>query len=151
MKSLVICACEKVITDKASGATSLISVMKGAEAKFAIPSQPEPINISPGEIPFNTVTPNLWFVYAMWEGSPGDEGKEFEQVTEIFWPNGERFISNRLPFVLNDTLIAQNSVGSIGFPLGQEGDVKILAWVEQDRQRQCDPVEYNVTVRHPQN
>lgn len=150
MKSLIICACEKVIIDKTNGAHSLISIMRLAEAKVAIPSRSEPSPL-PEEVPANAVAPNLWFIYTMWDTAPDEASIAFEQVTEVYWPNGEVFVINRLPFTADEKLIAQNSVGFLGFPMGQVGKIKILVWIEQNNNRVSDVIDYEITVRHSRN
>lgn len=142
MKSIIFCACEKVLIDRVTGSHSLISVMVSAEARFS--------GTLPPELPINAVLPSMWFVYGMWETSAEDAGKSHEQVLEIYWPNGDKFLDNRLPFVADAALRAQNSVGVVGFPGGQKGDIKILAWIEHDGQPVSDIAEYHVTVKHPE-
>jgi hypothetical protein len=148
MKCLIICACEKVIIDKTNGANSLISVMKGAEAKVTVPTESEAKNIPASELPTNAVAPNLWYVYTMWETRQEDVGKEFKQITQIHWPNGDLFATSRLSFTADETLHMQNSNGFLGFPIGQIGKIKISSWVEQNGNASSDVAHYEVNVRH---
>jgi len=142
----MLCVCEKVIIDRTTGTHSLISVMVSAEARFASPPNSGP----PDDLPPNAVVPSQWFVYAMWETSEEDDGKVAEQVLEVRWPNGDIFLSNRLPFTADKTMRAQNSVGMVSFPLGQKGDLKIRAWIERDGNCISNVAEGQVTVRHPE-
>lgn len=141
MNPIVFCACEKIIIDRTTGGHSLIGIMISAEARFAG---------TPPALPPNAVVPNMWFVYAMWETSTEDIDRPCEQVLEVDWPNGERFIHNRLSFTPDKTLRVQNSVGMVGFPLGQNGDLRIRAWIEREGESVSSVAEYQVSVKHPE-
>jgi hypothetical protein len=84
----------------------------------------------------------------MWESMTEDIGQDFEQVTEVRWPNGDMFASVRLSFKADETLIAQNSIGLLGFPLGQTGGIQIIAWIEKEGTRIGEVATYQVNVRH---
>jgi len=140
MRCLIICACEKVIVDKTNGANSLISLLRTANVQIT--------NAAAPAMPSNAVVPSLWYVYTMWESEPEDTGLQFDQVTEIYWPNGELFISNRLPFKAEKSLIVQNANGFVGFPAGQIGKIKITAWIEHNTKRASETAHYEVAVVH---
>lgn len=144
MKLLIICACEKVIVDKSNGAHSLISVTRGVETKLASPSGIQPIS----DVPLNAVSPQTWAIYTMWESQQDDIGQEFKYFVEVKWPNGEPFAATSAHFTADKTLIIQNSVTLLGFPVGQIGAIKIIGWIEKDGNRVSEVANYEVNVRH---
>ena len=126
-KALLIC--EKVIIDK-EGAHSLINIMLNASIKLqeTVPGAlPRDI-----DIPSNTVAPNQWWIYTLWEPSVEDVGQSFVQIYEIYWPNGEKLTANKLElrFVQENDKLQQSSFFVAGFPIGQQGKVKVVTWLE---------------------
>src|SRR5437879_5919714 len=105
MKCHAFCACNKIVIDK-DGAHSLIEIMLNAEVRLT--EVPLGATVSPGAvaagipIPQNAVAPTKWWLYTQWEPSPRDVGKTFEQVFQVYWPQGEKFAENRLGFVQKD-------------------------------------------------
>jgi hypothetical protein len=146
MKCLALLACDKIIIDK-DGAHSLINVMLSAAVTLQ-ETQPgqTPKDI---EIPANAVSPNQWWIYAQWEPSSNDVGKSFKAVFQIFWPNGEKLMENKLSFTQLDSRIQQTTVYIGGFPVGQQGAVKVTAWLDSvEGHRVSDIAETHIVIEH---
>lgn len=136
MKFLALCTCDRVIIDK-RGAHSLINLMLNAE----IQTGAEPI-------PRNAVGPAQWFIYSMWVPSPQDVGEKFEQVYQIYWPDGEKFSEHRFEFSQPDESVQQVTFGFYGLPVGQSGKVKIVTWLDKKGHRVSDVIETSINVKH---
>lgn len=147
MKFLALCPCEKVVFDKRD-APSLIVIMQAVEVAFqAIGGQ----SVQPDtKIPEDAVLPKEWFVYSRWESSAEDVGKNFEQVWQIYWPSGEKFVEHRFtlkPIKQNDD-IQQSYIQMVGFPSGQAGKLRISTWLDCGGQRITDIIECSLLVKH---
>lgn len=137
MKFLALCTCERVIIDK-QGAHSLINLMLNAE-----------LQTSPEQVPRNAVAPTQWFIYTMWTPSAEDVGKRFEQVYQVYWPDGEKFTENRMEFTQPDESVQQVTFGFYGLPVGQAGKLRIVTWLDQEGgHRVTDIVETSIRVKH---
>jgi hypothetical protein len=136
MKFLALCTCERVIIDK-QGAHSLINIMLNAE-----------LQISPEQVPRNAVAPTQWFAYSMWMPSAEDIGQQFEQVYQVYWPDGEKFIETRTAFPQLDETVQQVSFGFYGLPVGQSGKLRVVTWLDKEGQRITEPVETSIHVKH---
>lgn len=135
MRFLALCTCEKVIIDK-QGAHSLINLMWNAEIQAAV------------QVPQNAVAPQQWFVYTTWVPVPEDVGRKFEQVYQIYWPDGEKFSENRLGFTQIDESVQQVSLSVMGFPVGQMGQLRIVTWLDHNGHRVTDLIETFIRVKH---
>jgi hypothetical protein len=131
--------CEKVIFDN-RGAPSLITVMQNVH-----------INTLPGmtaqEIPSNAVMPKEWFVFSAWLLSSEDMGQQYEQVFQIYWPSEEKFNESRSEFTGKDDW-QYNTLQLLGMPVGQQGKLRIVTWVEHAGKRISDLIENSVKVKH---
>ena len=136
MKFLALCTCERVIIDK-QGAHSLINLMLNAE-----------LQATPEQVPRNAVAPTQWFAYSMWIPSPEDVGEKFEQVYQIYWPDGEKFIEHRMEFTQPDETVQQVTFGFYGLPVGQPGKLRIVTWLDKKGHRVSDLVETSINVKH---
>jgi hypothetical protein len=146
MRLLATCACEKVIIDRV-GAHSLIALM----SKIDIAITPPP-DMTSSQLPANAIAPKEWFVFSMWEPENGDFGKDFEQIIEVYWPNEEKILSGKLKFKPEPNGGNQLLSYSIsGFPVGQQGKVKVLTWLERHSNRVTEPFPYYVSVAHISN
>jgi hypothetical protein len=83
----------------------------------------------------------------MWEPRSDEVGKDFEQVIEVYWPNGEKLLDGRLNFK-PDEKVSYNSYQVVGLPIGQEGKIKILTWVESQGSRITEPFAYYITIKY---
>jgi hypothetical protein len=137
MQFVALCTCEKVIIDK-RGAHSLINLMLNAEIQATAEQQ----------IPRNAVVPTQWFIYTMWVPSSEDIGKKFEQVYQVYWPDGEKFTENRFEFTQPDDSVQQVTFGFVGFPVGQTGKLRIVTWLDQAGHRVSDLIETSIRVKH---
>ena len=141
----------KIVIDK-DGAHSLIEIMLNAEIRLnEVPAGaafPPGYLHTPIPIPSNAVSPNQWWLYTQWEPSAEDVGKEFEQVFQVYWPGGEKFAESRLPFKQNDDRMNQTSFYYLGFPVGQEGKLKLMTWIDHGGYRFSDITESYVLIKH---
>jgi hypothetical protein len=135
MKLLLLTACEKVLQDVQSG-HSLISVFHG----LTIQLPPEP------EMPGNAVIPKEWAIFSKWELLPDEEGKNYASSVEIFWPDGTFFAKS----IIAAAQPTQDGMAFIvrlpGFPIGQNGKLKIVQFLQSDDEQVFGPVELEVRV-----
>jgi hypothetical protein len=148
MKCTALLACEKLIIDK-DGAHSIINVMLRAQISFT-KNLPEQNQEQEEEIPIpaNAISPNMWWIYTAWLPSSEDVGKSFEQVYQIFLPNGEKFAESRLPFTQRTDEMNQTSFYFVGFPIGQQGKVRIKTWIDMGGSMVSDIAETFVEILH---
>jgi hypothetical protein len=140
MRFLATCACDKLIVDKI-GAHSLINVVSGLDIAMSVPPD------APQQIPPSAMLPREWWIFSMWEPRSDEVGKDFEQVIEVYWPNGEKLLDGRLNFK-PDEKVSYNSYQVVGLPIGQEGKIKILTWVESQGSRITEPFAYYITIKY---
>ena len=143
MRFLALCPCDRVIFDR-NGTLSLITIMENFDLSVQTASG-EKVDIPP-----TTVVPRDWSIYGRWEASESDDGMTFEQVFEIYWPNGDKFVESRMTMqtIRKEDPTQQTALQLMGFPAGQVGRIKIVTWIEHDKQRMIDPIECTVRVRH---
>jgi len=143
MRFLALCPCDRVIFDR-NGTLSLITIMENFDLSVQTASG-EKVDIPP-----TTVVPRDWSIYGRWEASESDDGMTFEQVFEIYWPNGDKFVESRMTMqtIRKEDPTQQTALQLMGFPVGQVGRIKIVTWIEHDKQRMIDPIECTVRVRH---
>jgi hypothetical protein len=146
MKCHALLTCDKLIIDK-DGAHSLINVILHAHVGE------QQLQTDTGEwvsipIPPKAVNPNQWWIYTLWEPSHEDVGGSFEQIYQLYWPNGEKVSESRLSFKQKDEAMQQTSYFYLGFPIGQEGKVRILTWIESKGERTSDIAETHVLITH---
>lgn len=139
MKFLATCACDKVIVDKA-GAHSLIAVMSNVDISVT-----PPLGIS-SPLPSNAILPREWWIFSMWEPQSDEVGQEFDQVVQVYLPNGDKLVELKVKFK-PDERVQYNSCQVLGLPVGQEGKIKIMTWVEKDGTRTTDSFIYHLTVK----
>lgn len=136
MKFLALCTCDRVIIDK-NGAHSLINIMLNAQ-----------LQAGSEQIPRNAVAPTQWVIYSMWIPSPEDVGQEFEQVYQVYWPDGEKFHESRLEFTQPNESVQQVTFTVLGLPVGQPGKLRIVTWLDKKGHRVSDIVETSINVTH---
>jgi hypothetical protein len=132
--------CEKVVMDKEERA-SLISLFNTISAQLLPSSE---------NIPSNAVAPKEWWVFSSWETKPEDVGKEYRQVIQLLYPNGEPFgQSIGLNFTPQaDKAYSQVTVTGMGFPIGQEGRYTLKMWLEYGGSTIFEATPIIVTVNH---
>lgn len=135
MRFQALCTCEKVIVDKRE-VHSLINLIQNVEIETS------------ADIPKNAVGPNQWCIYTMWVPSAEDVGRKFEQVYQVYWPDGEKFYESRFEFTQSNEDIQQITFGLTGFPVGQSGRLRIITWLDRDGHRISEILETVINVKH---
>ena len=84
------------------------------------------------EIPSNAIATKEWCAFTSWETEPEDIGKEFHQVIQLLYPNGEQFGEPMTGsfFPQSGKAYSQVLIGGIAFPIGQEGPYTIRMRLE---------------------
>ena len=144
MKPIALLTCEKVIVDK-DGAHSLINVMLNAKVEL---HEAQSEQSTPIPIPNNALAPTQWWIYTVWEPTAEDIEKTFEQVYQIFWPNGDKLLEKALGFILHEEKMWQTTYYVVGFPVGQEGRVRIVTWLQLEGRRVSEIAETFITINH---
>ena len=144
MKCLALLTCEKIIIDK-DGAHSIINVMLKGQVNLQQIQAGQSPHVA---VPSNAVTPMNWFIYSLWSPSSDDVGKSFEQVYQVFWPNGDKLTENRLPFTQKDDDMHQVTFSFFGFPVGQQGRIRVFTWLDSGGHRASDMIETYVQLSH---
>lgn len=150
MNCKALLTCEKVIIDK-QGAHSLINLMLNASIKLQEVTTAGDETARDIQIPKNAFAPTQWWIYTQWEPSLDDIGKRFVQKYELYWPNGEKLPVNKgeLPFLQENDRLQQTTFFIGGFPVGQEGKVKIVTWLDSSEGKHVTPkMESHVYVEH---
>jgi hypothetical protein len=121
-KLYIFAICEKVVIDKEEKA-SLISLFNTISAQIL------PTN---KDIPPNAVVAKEWWAFTSWEIEPGDIGKEYRQMLQLLYPNGEPFGTPMgVSFSPQSGKTHQQvTVNGMGFPIGQEGSYTLKMWLE---------------------
>jgi|SRR6267154_1562803 len=145
MKCITLLTCEKVIIDK-EGAHSLINVMLNANVKLQQVQEGQPAEDT--LIPNDAVTPMQWWIYTVWNPSSDDVGRAFEQVYQVFWPNNEKLAESTLPFTQKDEKMQQTTFYIGGFPIGQQGKIRVVTWLHFEGRRVSEMAETYIMVNH---
>lgn len=155
MKCTALLTCEKVIVDK-DGAHSIINVMLNAEIllqrmsetdnSLAVPIPPDTPVVP---IPPNAVAPQIWWIYTIWQPSPEDVGKSFEQVYQVYWPDSDdKFMDQKITFALKDERAMQTTFHIGGLPIGKVGKLKVVTWLDQQGHRATEVSEAFLNITH---
>jgi hypothetical protein len=148
MKCVALVPCEKIIIDK-DGAHSLITVMIKAGIALRQEVAEDTQKRIDIPIPDNAMIPSQWWIYSIWEPSSRDIGTSFEQVYQVYWPNGDKLAERRLQkFIQNDDTMMQTSFVFVGLPVGQVGKIKILTWLDSDGHRVSEIAETSIQIKH---
>ena len=142
MKCVALLLCDKVIIDK-GGAHSLINLMTAAYISAETGNPPSPV-----VLPSNAVSPQAWWIYTQWLVSDEDIGKRFEQHYEVFWPNGDKFASSKLEFAQPNDQTQQTTFFIVGMPVGQQGNVRVVTWLESDGRRVTEQIQALLKINH---
>ncbi|MFZ0292136.1 MAG: hypothetical protein WAL52_00915 [Candidatus Sulfotelmatobacter sp.] len=145
MKCIALLACEKIIIDK-DGAHSIINVMLNAEILLQSLDGSDRTQVI--TIPPDAVAPQVWWIYTIWQPSPDDVGKSFEQVYQTYWPNNDKFMEARITVVLKDDTPMQTSFHVGGLPVGKEGKLKVLTWLDHEGHSVTEVSEALINVKH---
>jgi hypothetical protein len=155
MKCTALLTCEKIIVDK-DGAHSIINVMLNAEillqqmaetgSALAAPIPPDTPVIP---IPPDAVAPQIWWIYSIWQPSPEDVGKSFEQAYQVYWPNSDdKFMDQRINFALKDERAMQTTFHIGGLPIGRVGKIKVVTWLDYQGHRVTEVSETYFNIKH---
>lgn len=137
MKLLIATPCQMVITDKEAGlGHSLIAVFHLLKIRVS----------ETAEVPSNALLPKEWAVFSKWKLDPIESQKKIKLVTEAFWPNGDPLFKNELASI--DVIDGQTAfiVRNMGFPIGQNGSIKIILSIFVDDELAHAPVELDMEV-----
>jgi hypothetical protein len=141
MKHLGTFACEKVILDN-RGAPSLITIMQNAHIDAIPGAQRE-------QVPANAVIPKDWFIFSAWSPSAEDVGKEYEQITHVYWPNEQVFTETKTKFAVSrEDDYQYNTILLMGFPIGQQGTLKITARIHHGGLPVTDLISFDLRIKH---
>ena len=114
-------ACKKIIIDD-SGIASLIFLF----TQFTVS-----IPIGMENVPSNAAVPKEWAICSSWDWEPADEGKEYNQIIQILYPDGKSFVDRQeTKFVMQPDIKQQIKAPMMGFPIGQQGTYLVRMWLE---------------------
>ncbi|MBI3909531.1 MAG: hypothetical protein HY320_01190 [Armatimonadetes bacterium] len=102
-----------------------------------------------GPLPADAVSPVPWTMLAEWLRSPEDEGKTFEQRTQVVMPDGTEKGEATIRFSMTARR-HRNKTNVNGFPMGQEGEYILRLSLREVAEGACWQVvaEYPVLVSH---
>jgi hypothetical protein len=126
-KLLSFLACEKPIIDKGDVPT-LVAIMQGVSAALVLPE-----GVERPPIPRDALAPKPWSIFTIWQTEGNEIGKTFHQKNEIVLPDDLPLaqLSGDLKFVARE-LLNFNYVNLQGFPVGLEGKVNVVVWLENE-------------------
>ena|ERR1035438_2166062 len=138
MKLLVFTPCNIVLQDPGLG-SSLISIFHGIT--FKVPTGTE--------LPSNAVMPKEWAIFSKWGLELEEYGKEYTSKIEIYWPDGTEFAK----FSLVSEQPTKDGMAFInrltGFPVGQDGEIRVVQLLEGNGEIVYGPVELIVKINDP--
>lgn len=135
---LIFAPCEKIVMDK-EGNASLIVLFEN----LTVDSKEQ------AEIPRNAVSPKEWAVFTRWQMNEDEKERPFVQCILVRWPDGSEFNKGAVQFPsLPVSTIKQVTLSIMGFPVGQEGPIKIILWLELDSKRVTDEYACTLNVLH---
>ena len=145
MKCVALVPCDKIIIDK-EGAHSIINVMLNAEIALQQLEPQQSPQLVP--IPADAISPTTWWVYTIWNPSAEDVGKKLDQFYQLYWPNGEKLLEKSLSFQPDKNALWQTTFCFVGLPVGQEGRIRILTWVDHEGHRLSEIAETFIHIKH---
>jgi hypothetical protein len=141
MKLLLAVAAKLVSNDPEEGPT-LVAVFNDL-----VVNQPQ----GEAELPSYAVLPRDWAVYSKWRLDPEDIGsgpKEYTQITQAFWPNGNILFKTEISTATTeDSNAIAFTVRNASFPVGQAGYVRILLTIVDRQEMVCGKADINIGVR----
>jgi hypothetical protein len=136
MKLLMASPCQTVLIDAELG-HSLIAVFHHIAMK--VPAE--------AEIPPNALIPREWAIFSKWQVEPEDTGQNFIQVSQVFWPDGTLLVENRVNAVPRSDRYMAFVVKNQAFPIGQNGEIKIVLWIESEGEKIVPTVELALVLQ----
>jgi hypothetical protein len=115
--------CEKVIID-ANSVPSLIGLF--SQFKVTVPEGTT--------FPANAAAPKEWSLFCIWECSPEEAGREFDQVFEVRTPDGSLFSPPQtIKMKPQVDKLRQNVIANAqAIPIGLPGMISVTTRVEQN-------------------
>ena len=127
--------CEKAIINQDDNALSLINVMQGINV-------PKPPTEDAG-------VALLWCAVSLWQKTPDDKDRTFEQRTTLSMPNGKEAAESLLKFSFSEKGNHRNIVKISGFPVGQSGTYTLNLFLRELGSEQWTEVaNYQIVVTH---
>lgn len=137
LKPYVCVACEKIVLTK-DNVASLINLF--SKITVAVPAN------SP-EIPGNAVAPKEWAIFSSWDTEMGDELREYDFCTQIFYPDGTPFGEpGKVRIPIESGKRAQITVQILAFPIGQTGSYTVKTWIEERQTKVLGPLEFGIEL-----
>jgi hypothetical protein len=136
-KLLIFAPCERVIIDDQKIA-SLITLMQSVTT-----SAPANIQISQ-----DTVAAQNWSIFTLWMPQTEDINKDFVQVTQVLWPDGNEFNKHTQPIRFEKGKTHQVALKVMGFPIGQIGTISLNVWLEHNLNRVGEIHSFPIEVIH---
>jgi hypothetical protein len=135
MKLLILTACDKVLVDALGGGQSLIGIFEGVNVVLT------------DAYPSNASLQREWFIFSKWQLEPDEEGKNYTSLTEIFWPDGNKFGGLEL-VAAPPTKSGMSFIGRLlTFPFGQIGNLKVVQTLRSDGDLVFGPFEMSISVQ----
>lgn len=137
LKPYVCVACEKVIVAK-----DQVASLIGLFSKLIVP-----VPSSTNDIPKDAVAPISWVVFSTWDTETGDENRQYSLCTQIVYPDGSPFgepMKHNIPVEAGKR--AQMIVEIHGMPIGQAGNYTVRTWIEENRQKLGEPIEFKFGI-----
>ena len=136
-KLLLFAPCANSVVDQEEKTLSLISVLEGLTLSAAPP------------LPEDAHAPIRWSIVAVWLRTPEDEGKTYEQLTQVVLPDGKVTAPATLPFQMTRRT-HRNRVAVFGFPISQPGECLVRLSLREvgDGHDWQVMAEYPIVVAH---
>lgn len=123
-KLLLFAPCEKVIIAHDENTVSLITVLQTLQ--FAVEDV--------GGIPEKASAPIRWFVFSMWQATPEEIGKSFEQRVELLLPDGTVGLKNDSTFTFAEGKpFHRMNIGFLKFPISKTGQCSLKLSLKNER------------------
>jgi hypothetical protein len=135
----LITACQFAVIEQDTKAVSLINLFTGLKISIQADQLP----------PSNAVAPKEWFIACGWDGVKDDEGKVFDQLTEILLPDGKPFVTaSPVKFSVQPGKRHYMTSKILAFPIGQVGKCTVQVWAEFDGQVVTEKSTIHIGVEH---
>ncbi len=112
---LMFAPCDKVILSQEDNSPSLISILETVTINI-------PVAVT--ELPPETHVPMRWSIFSLWRRTAEDEGKLYQQRTQLVLPNGEVATESLIDFRLMAGT-QRNIVSIFGFPIAPPGQCSL--------------------------
>jgi hypothetical protein len=135
----LITACERSIIEQDTKSVSLISLFTGV--KISIQAEEPP--------PVNAIVAKEWSIACGWDGRKDEEGQVFDQLMDIYLPDGKPFVTrNQVKFSVQVGKRQFLTSKLAAFPIGQPGKCMVQVWAELDGKLVTDRVSISISIEH---